>query len=219
MDILVAGGHGQVARRLLRLAVARGPRARGLIRNPGHAGDLEALGAEPVLCDLETDDPRPHLRGAGAVVFAAGAGPGSGAERKRTVDLGGAVKLMEAAADQGVRRYVIVSSMGYDDLEHADPAMRPYYEAKRDADAALRESGLDWTIVKPGRLTDGAGTGRVDAAPSLGRRGEIAREDVAATLLECLEVPAGVHAEFELLAGDTPIPEAVRALAGGPAAA
>ena len=102
MEILVAGGHGQIALRLLRQAVERGHRGRGLIRNPDHAADLEAVGAEPVLCDLEHDDPRPHLGGAEAIVFAAGAGPGSGPERKQTVDLGAAVKLIDAASELGV---------------------------------------------------------------------------------------------------------------------
>jgi nucleoside-diphosphate-sugar epimerase len=216
MEILVAGGHGQVALHLLRLAAQRDHRARGMIRNPDHAADLEAVGAEPVLCDLERDDPAPHLGAAQAIVFAAGAGPGSGPERKRTVDYGGAVKLIDAASNLGVARFVMVSTMGYDDVEHADPGMRPYYEAKRDADAALRPSGLDWTIVKPGRLTNGPGTGRIDAAPALGRRGEVPREDVALTILECLEADTTIRAEFELLSGDTPVRPAVRALSGGP---
>ena len=98
MEVLVAGGHGQVGLRLLGLLAARGHRGRGLIRNPAHVGDLEAAGADPVLCDLETDDPRQHLGGAEAIVFAAGAGPGSGPERKRTVDFGGAVKLWRPRA-------------------------------------------------------------------------------------------------------------------------
>ena len=212
MEILVAGGHGQIALRLLGQAAERGHRGRGLIRNPDHAPDLEAVGAEPVLCDLERDDPRPHLGGAEAIVFAAGAGPGSGSERKQTVDLGAAVKLIDAATDLGVARFVIVSSMGYDDLEHADPAMRPYFEAKRDADAALRASGLDWTIVKPGRLTNEPGTGRIDAARKLGRSGSIARDDVALTILECLQATNTIRKEFEELSGEEPVSEAVAAI-------
>jgi uncharacterized protein YbjT (DUF2867 family) len=215
MEILVAGGHGQIALRLLRAAAERGHRARGLIRNPDHAADLEAVGAEPVLCDLERDDPRPHVGGAEAIVFAAGAGPGSGPDRKQTVDLGAAVKLVEAATALGVARFLIVSSMGYEDLDGADPAMRPYFEAKRDADAAVRDSGLDWTIVKPGRLTNEPGTGRIEVARRLGRRGDVTRDDVALTLLECLEAPSAVRAEFELLGGDVPIAEAVRTLQPG----
>src|SRR4051794_11279493 len=186
MDVLVASGHGQVARRLLRLLARNGDNARGLIRNPDHAADLESDGAHAVLCDLERDDVRPHVGGADAIVFAAGAGPGSGDERKRTVDLGGALKCIQAAQDVGVARFLIVSSMGYEDAEHAGP-MRTYFEAKRDADAALSTSGLDWTIVRPGSLTDGPGTGRVDAAPVLARWGEIPREDVALVLYECLQ--------------------------------
>jgi uncharacterized protein YbjT (DUF2867 family) len=212
MEVLVAGGHGKVARHLLRLLARDGHRGRGLIRNPDHAADLEALGAEPVLCDLERDDPRQHMGAAEAIVFAAGAGPGSGPERKRTVDLGGAVKLIEAASELGVARYVIVSSMGTDDVEHASEAMRPYLEAKREADDALRESGLDWTIVRPGRLTDAPGTGRVDAARALGRRGEITREDTALTLLGALLEPRTIRVAFDVLEGPTPVREALAAL-------
>jgi len=212
MEVLVAGGHGQIAQRLLRLLSERGHRGRGLIRNPDHAADLEALGADPVLCDLETDDPRPHLGGADAIVFAAGAGPGSGPERKRTVDYGGAVKLIEAARALGVARFAIVSSMGTEDVEHADERMRPYLEAKRDADDALRESGLDWTIVRPGRLTDTPGTGRIDAARAVARRGEITREDVALVMLEALQQDATIRVAFDVLEGPTPVAQALRSL-------
>src|SRR5215211_3964056 len=184
MDVLVAGGHGQVALHLLRLLAQRGHHARALIRNAGHAPDLERVGAVPVLCDLETDEAVPHLGAAQAIVFAAGAGPGSGPERKRTVDYGGAVKLIEAATELGVPRFVMVSSMGTADVEHAPEEMRPYLQAKRDADDALMISGLDWTIVRPGRLTDGPGTGTVDAALALGRRGDITREDTALVIRE-----------------------------------
>src|SRR4051812_1902977 len=199
--------------RLLRLLASDGHRGRGLIRNPDQAADLEALGAEAVVCDLEaSDDVASCVAGADAVVFAAGAGPGSGPERKRTLDLGGAVKLIEAARELGVARYVMVSSMGTDDVEHAAEAMRPYLQAKRDADDALRESGLDWTIVRPGRLTDAPGTGRVDAARALGRRGEITREDTALVLLEALHEPRTIGVAFDVLAGDVPVAEALRTL-------
>jgi nucleoside-diphosphate-sugar epimerase len=212
MDVLVAGGHGQIAQRLLRLLADGGHSGRGLIRNPDHAADLERLGAIPVVCDLEHDDPRPYVAGADAIVFAAGAGPGSGPARKRTMDLGGAVKLIDAAREAGVTRYLIVSSIGADDPAGSGDAMRPYLEAKAEADAALRDSGLDWTVVRPGRLTNAPGTGRVDAAHRLGRRGEVPRDDVALVLLECLGAPNTVGAQFELLAGEVPAAEAVRAL-------
>jgi uncharacterized protein YbjT (DUF2867 family) len=212
MEVLVAGGHGQVALRLLALLAEHGHRGRGLIRNPGHAADLEAAGAEPVLCDLEADDPRPHLGAAQAIVFAAGAGPGSGPERKRTVDLGAAVKLIEAARELGVARYVMVSAMGTHDVGAAAEAMRPYLQAKKDADDALMASGLDWTIVRPGRLTDAPGTGTVDAARALGRRGEITRDDTALVLLETLARPALARVAFDVLEGPTPVGAALDAL-------
>jgi uncharacterized protein YbjT (DUF2867 family) len=212
MDVLVAGGHGKIARHLLRLLAEHGHHGRGLIRNPDHAADLEADGAVPVLCDLEHDDPRPHLGAADAIVFAAGAGPGSGPERKRTVDYGGAVVLIEAAEELGVRRYLIVSSMGADDPASASEAMRPYQQAKHDADEALAASGLDWTIVRPGGLTDEPGSGQVALAPSLGRFGRVPRQDVALVLLECLEAPNTVRKTFEVLEGEVPVREALAAL-------
>ncbi|WP_028067139.1 SDR family oxidoreductase [Solirubrobacter soli] len=207
MDVLVAGGHGQIARRLLRLLAQRGDIARGLIRNPDHAADLEADGAQPVLCDLERDDVRPHVAGADAIVFAAGAGPGSGAARKQTMDLGGAVKCIEAAKEVGVERFLMVSSMGTLEIDPDSP-MRPYLEAKRDADLALQDSGLRWTIVRPGGLTNDPGTGRVALAPRLAY-GQVTRDDVAAVLLACLGADNTVHGAFDLLNGPDPIEDAV----------
>jgi uncharacterized protein YbjT (DUF2867 family) len=209
MDVLVAGGHGQIARRLLRLLARNGHTARGLIRNPDHVADLEADGALPVLCDLERDDVRPHVGGADAIVFAAGAGPGSGPERKQTVDLGAALKCIEAARELGVERFVMVSSMRTEEAESAG-AMRPYLEAKRDADVALETSGLAWTIVRPGRLTNEPGTGTVDVAPA--GFGDIPRDDVAAVIYECLLADNTVHVKFDLLGGSEPIEAAVRSL-------
>jgi uncharacterized protein YbjT (DUF2867 family) len=212
MDVLVAGGHGQIAQRLLRLLAAGGHTGRGLIRNPDHAADLERLGATPVLCDLENDDPRPHVGSADAIVFAAGAGPGSGAARKRTVDLGAAVKLIDAARELGVARYLIVSSMGTDNMDPWPESMRPYLEAKAEADEALRSSGLDWTVVRPGSLTNEPGTGTVNVAERLGRRGQVPRDDVALVLLESLTTPNTVGKQFELLSGEVPVRDALAAL-------
>jgi uncharacterized protein YbjT (DUF2867 family) len=213
MDVLVIGGHGQIGLRLLTLLARDGHRARGVIRKAEQAGDLEAAGAEPVVCDVERgEDLRPGADGADAIVFAAGAGPGSGAERKRTVDYGAAVASMEAARDAGVGRFVIVSSMGAHDVAGAAEAMRPYLQAKSDADDALRQSGLDWTIVKPGRLTDAPGTGRVLVTRTLGGRAEVPRDDVALVLLECLQAPNTVGVEFELFEGDVPARDAVLSL-------
>jgi uncharacterized protein YbjT (DUF2867 family) len=212
MDVVVAGGHGKVGLRLLRRLAERGDRARGLIRNPDHAADLEASGAEPVLSDLEQeDDLAPHVEGADAIVFAAGAGPGSGPARKQTMDLGGAVKLIDAARAVGIARYVIVSSMGAGNPERASGPMRPYLEAKTQADERLAASGLDYTIVRPGGLTDEPGSGRIRAGLELSF-GQVSRDDVAATLVAVLDADNTIGKTFDLLAGDTPIEEAVRAL-------
>jgi uncharacterized protein YbjT (DUF2867 family) len=208
MDVVVAGGHGKIGIRLLRLLAERGHRARGLIRNPDHAQDLEDVGAEPVICDMEAmDDLSGCCEGADAAVFAAGAGPGSGPERKKTVDLGAAAKLMHA----GVRRYVMVSAISAGRPDEWSEEMRPYYEAKAEADRRLSESGLDHTIVRPGALTDDPGTGLVTVGTDL-ERGEVPRADVAAVLLAVLETPSSVGKTFELVSGDTPVDEAVRGL-------
>ena len=207
------GGHGQVGLRLLWLLARDGHRGRGVIRNPEQASDLKAAGAEAVLCDLERgDDLRPHLGTADAIVFAAGAGPGSGPARKRTVDYGAAVTSMGAASDRSVSRFVIVSSIGTHEVAAAGEAMRPYLQAKRDADDALKQSGLEWTIVKPGHLTDAPGSGRVQVSRAVGGRADVPRDDVALVLLECLQAPNTIGVEFELFEGDIPAREAVRSL-------
>lgn len=216
MRIVIAGGHGKIARHLERMLVRRGDSAVGLIRNPDHAADLEADGAEPVVLDLEhssVDDVAAVVRGADAVVFAAGAGPGSGAERKETVDRDAAILLADAAEAAGVRRYVIVSSMGAgaEPPPDVDEVFAAYLRAKTAADNNLQQRpGIDATIVRPGGLTDDAGTGKVTVAESTGR-GQIPREDVAAVLVAALDDPGTVGRAFEVIEGDTPISEALKA--------
>ena len=209
--IVIAGGHGKIALRLARLLSARGDAVRSLIRNPGHAAGVHAAGAEPVLADMEAlDDLAEFVEGADAVVFAAGAGPGSGPERKRTVDLGAAVKLLDAARAAGARRYLMVSAIGAGDPSSSGP-MRPYLEAKAEADAAVSASDLEWTIVRPGGLTDDPGTGMVQVG-SLESGGRVTRDDVAAVLAACLDEPRTVRKTFVLLQGETPIAEALASL-------
>ncbi len=211
MKVVVAGGHGQVGRRLLALLVRRGHVATGLVRNPGQRAALEALGAQVTVADVERDDLTDAVRGADAVVFAAGAGPGSGPERKRTVDLGGAVRLLAAARVAGVDRYVMVSSMGADRPPEDDDGMGPYLRAKAEADAAVIASDRSWTIVRPGRLTDDPGTGLVTVGRSVAP-GAVPRDDVAAVLAAVLVTPATDGHTFELVAGRTPIGEALEGL-------
>ncbi|HEX2467147.1 MAG TPA: SDR family oxidoreductase [Solirubrobacterales bacterium] len=216
MDVVIVGGHGKIALRLAKLLADRGDRVRGLIRNRAHAADLEEQGAEPVLCDVEaTEDISEHVAGADTVVFAAGAGPGSGPERKRTVDYGAAAKLIEACQATGVRRYLMISAMSVDRPDRWSEQMRPYFEAKRDADEALVAAGLDHTIVRPGGLTDRPDTGLVEVGMPLDHSGQIPRDDVAATLLACLDEPGMVGLTFDLIGGETPIAEAIASLAAG----
>ena len=216
MKVLVAGAHGQVARHLVRMLTEAGHEVRGLVRKESQLSDIEADGAEAALCDLENDEVAGRIgevvKGCDAIVFAAGAGAGSGEARKETMDYGGAVKLIEAAKEQDARRYLMLSSMGSDDPESRDEKMRPYLRAKGRADERLRESGLDYTIIRPGRLTDDAGTGEVDLAESLGRYGEIPREDTAATFVAVLQAPNTIGKTIEVLAGDTPVNQAVENL-------
>ena len=213
MDVAIAGGHGRIGLLLGAMLAEHGDGVRGLIRDPAQADDLRAAGVGPAVCDLEgEDDVAAAVRGAEAVVFAAGAGPGSGAERKRTMDLDGAVKLVEAAKETGIRRYVIVSSMGADDppAEGGD-VFGEYLRAKAGADRALESSGLDYTIVRPGRLTDDPPKGLVTIGDDFELR-EIPRADVAATLAAALRADNTIGKTFELLAGKTPIDEAVASL-------
>lgn len=216
--VVVAGGHGKIALILLKLLAERGDAVVGLIRNPAQVDDLRSVGAEAVVLDLESasvDQVAEYLAGADAVVFAAGAGPGSGIDRKTTVDRDAAILLADAAEAAGVSRYVMISAMGADrhaSDESGDPVFAAYLEAKAAADDAVRaKGGLIATIVRPGLLTDEPGTGRVRVAASTGR-GSIPRADVAAILVALLDAPATGGATFELISGDTTIPEAVAVL-------
>jgi len=214
MRVVIAGGHGQIALHLERLLAAAGHVPLGVVRNPDHVPDLEAAGAEAVVLDLEratAADLAAVVAGADAVVFAAGGGPGSGAARKDSVDRGAAALLADAATQAGVRRYVMVSSMGTDRADPAsDDVFQVYLRAKKAADDDLRARDLDWTIVHPGRLTDDPPTGLV----CVGRldRGEVTRADVAAVLVAVLGTPSTVGADFDLLNGDAPVPEALAGL-------
>jgi nucleoside-diphosphate-sugar epimerase len=216
MVVAIAGGHGAIALRLTRLLSSGGDEVLGLIRDPAQSDDLRDAGAEPVVCDLEGEcDVAAAVAAAEALVFAAGAGPGSGEARKRTMDLGGAVRLIEAARSRGIRRYLMVSAMGA-----ADPPVEgggifgEYLRAKAEADRALRESGLEFTIVRPGGLTDDQGSGKV----ALGERlapGSISRDDVAAILAAVLGGANTIGTSFDATAGETPVADAVASISAG----
>jgi uncharacterized protein YbjT (DUF2867 family) len=218
MRIVIAGGHGKIALILERLLSQRGDAVAGLIRNPDHAADLRAAGAEGLVVDLESasvDEVATHLRGADAVVFAAGAGPGSGAARKETVDRDAAILLADAAEAVKVSRYAMVSAIGADAEAPDDvdnPVFVAYLRAKGAADDNVRaRKALDSTIVRPGHLTNDPGTGLVTIAHETGH-GNIPREDVAAVLLAVLDTPSTAGKTFEVISGDTPIKDAVASI-------
>ncbi len=213
MDVAIAGAHGQIARGLTRLLAARGDRVRGLIRNPAHAEDLRADGAQPVLVDLEQagdDEVRAAIDGADAVVFAAGAGPGSGAARKLTVDRDGAISLVRAAEAAGVGRYVIVSSVGAESPPDGDDVFSVYLQAKAQADEAVAASSLAWTIVRPGPLTDDPAAGAVQLTTEPFREA-VTREDVALVLAAVLAEPRSAELTLYVAAGSDPVAEALAA--------
>lgn len=211
--IAIVGGHGKIARLLVPLLVADGHVPVCLVRNPEHVSALEALGAEAALLDIEADGDDTFaaaFRGADAVVFAAGGGPDGNAARKKTVDLGGSLKSIAGAKAAAVRRFVQISAISVDEPLAPDttPVWAAYVEAKRDADVALRGSDLDWTILRPGALTDDPPTGLVWLAEKVDR-GPIPRADVAALIAAVLPNPATYGKQWEVISGATPITEAV----------
>jgi uncharacterized protein YbjT (DUF2867 family) len=220
MRVVIAGGHGKIALLLEGLLAARGDTAIGLIRNPAHAAELIDVGAQPLVRDLERTDVAElagDVRGADAVVFAAGAGPGSGAARKDSVDRGAATLLADAAATAGVRRYVQVGSTGVDAVDQPgarfDAVFTAYLRAKKAAEQDLVGRDLDWTVLRPGQLTDESPTGLVRLTPPPIERGPIPRADVAAVLVALLDEPATAGLVLELISGDRPVLDAVRAVA------
>ena len=217
MRVVIAGGHGKIALLLERLLAERGDQAVGLIRNPAHVADVQKAGAEAVICDLETasaEDVAMLLSGADAVVFAAGAGAGSGAPRKDSVDRGASVLMADAAERAGVRRFVQVSSMGTGQPPRpgTDEVWAAYITAKTVAEDDLRARDLDWTILRPGRLTDAPPTGRIRLAPPPVPRDTVSRADVAAVIADLLDNPGTRHQTLELVGGDTPVAVAVHSI-------
>ena len=215
MRVVIAGGHGKIGLRLAALLAGRGDVVTGVVRNPAHGPDLERAGATPVVLDLEAagaDELAPSLEGADAVVFAAGAGPGSGAARKDTVDRAAAVLLADAARIAGVRRYLLVSSAGVDDPPAPDrgEVWAAYVAAKKAAEEAIQAADrLDWTILRPGSLTDDPGVGRVLLAPPPVPHGSVTRDDTAAVLVALLDAPGSAGKVLELREGETEVHEAV----------
>lgn len=213
MRVAIAGGHGKIALHLTRLLSGAGCEVLSLIRDPDHAPDVRAAGGKPVLADLEaigSEELTEAIRRVDAVVFAAGAGPGSGADRKETVDYGSAVKLMEAGKRLGIAHYVMISAKRADPDHPGDAVFDVYLRAKGRADRDLRAGGLPYTIVAPTSLTNDEPSGTVTLGRTAGG-GKISRADVAATIAALIE-RGPVNETLELSAGSTPIAEAVAGL-------
>jgi len=216
MRVVIAGGHGQIALRLRKLLSADGHEVVGLVRNPAHSADISAAGGQAAVLDLEQVDAAAVaevLSGADVAIFAAGAGPGSGKARKDTVDRGAAVLFADAAEQAGVRRHIQVGSMGADRADSLtdDETFTIYLKAKWAAEEDLRARDLDWTILRPGGLTDDPGTGQVQLADKTGN-GRISRDDVALVLAGLCDTPAAIGRTLELIAGETPVREALKNL-------
>jgi uncharacterized protein YbjT (DUF2867 family) len=213
MRIVIAGAHGQIGLRLVRLLAARGDEAVGLIRNPDHVADIEAAGGRGVVCDLEhasAEDLAQAAAGADVAVFAAGAGPGSGAERKLTVDRNGAIKLLQATQASGAR-YLVVSSVGAESPPSGDDVFQVYLRAKAEADAAVTASDRAWVIIRPGPLTNDPGTGRVRVGTEP-FRDSVTRDDVAAVLAAIIARPELDRKILYLANGETPVEQALTGL-------
>ena len=208
--IAVIGGHGKVALQLARILTDRGDEVSSLFRNPDHSDDVAATGARPVVADIErldTDALAGLLAGHDAVVFSAGAGGGNPA-RTYAVDRDAATRVIDAAARAGVRRFVMVSYFGAG-LDHGVPqgdSFFPYAEAKAAADAHLRASDLDWTMLGPGRLTLEPATGHIAVGKG---KGEVSRADVALVVAAALQDNSTIGRTIEFNNGDVPIAEAL----------
>jgi len=220
MNVVIAGGHGQIALLLAKRLTAQKHAVASLVRDPDHTADVRAAGATASVVDLETAsiaEVAAQLDGADAAVFAAGAGPGSTAERKDTVDRGAALLLADAAAKAGVRRYLLVSSTGVDaepDPERGE-VWAAYIAAKKAAEDAIRaDPNLDATILRPGKLTDEPATGKVLLAPPPVDRSEVTRDDTAAVLVALLEAPGTAGKTLELRGGYQDVAAAVAEMAG-----
>ncbi len=215
--IVIIGGHGKVALHLARILTERGDEVTSVFRNPDHADDVSATGARPAVADIEqldTEALADLLAGHDAVVFSAGAGGGDPA-RTYAVDRDAAIRVIDAAGQAGVRRFVMVSYFGAgpDHGVPEDNSFYPYAESKAAADAHLRASDLDWTVLGPSRLTLDPATGRIEVGTAGGgdgaEKGSVSREDVALVAAAALDDDSTIHRTIDFNNGDLPIAEAL----------
>lgn len=212
MHVFIAGANGQIGQHLLREMADSNHEVRALIRHPDQGPELQQLGAtETVLGDLEQDCSE-AMRGCDAVIFTAGSGPHTGPDKTIDVDQEGAIRLVDTARVMGIKRFIMVSSMRAEEPEKGPEKLRHYLWAKHNADEHLKNSGLNYTIVRPGRLTDDDGTGKVAVSARLEGFGKIPRQDVARVLLAVLDSDTATNRVFDVVSGDTPVPQALAKL-------
>ncbi len=212
MHVFIAGANGQIGQHLLREMADSDHEARALVRHPDQGPELQQLGAtETVLGDLEKDCSE-AMKGCDAVIFTAGSGPHTGPDKTVDVDQDGAIRLVDTARAMGIKRFIMVSSMRAEEPEKGPEKLRHYLWAKHNADEHLKNSGLNYTIVRPGQLTNDDGTGRVAASGRLKEFGKIPRQDVARVLLAVLDSESTSNLVFDVVSGDTPVSEALAKL-------
>ncbi|MEP5176793.1 SDR family oxidoreductase [Marinobacter alexandrii] len=212
MHVFIAGANGQIGQHLLQEMANSNHEARALIRHPDQGPDLQKLGAtETVVGDLEHDCSE-AMRGCDAVIFTAGSGPHTGPDKTIDVDQDGAIRLVDTARAMGTKRFIMVSSMRAEEPEKGPEKLKHYLWAKHNADEHLKNSGLNYTIVRPGRLIDNDGFGNVALSARLEEFGEIPRQDVARVLLAVLDSDNTADTVFDVVSGDTPVAEAVAKL-------
>ena len=211
MKVLVVGANGKIGRILVnKLQNDNDFQVRAMVRSVEQANELNERGVEAVVADLEgsVEQISKAMKGCDAVIFTAGSGSKTGPDKTLTVDLDGAVKTIEAAEANSIKRFVMVSALQANNRENWNMKIKPYYVAKHYADRILMNSDLQYTIVKPGGLLDGPGTGKIQVAEKL-ERGTIPREDVASTIIEVLREPKMIRQSFDLVSGDLTIKEAI----------
>jgi uncharacterized protein YbjT (DUF2867 family) len=212
MHVFIAGANGQIGQHLLREMANSDHEARALIRHPEQGPELLQLGAtETVLGDLEQDCSE-AMKGCNAVIFTAGSGPHTGPDKTTDVDQDGAIRLIDTAMANGIKRFIIVSSMRAEEPEKGPEKLRHYLQAKHNADEHLKNSGLNYTIVRPGQLINDEGTGKVSVSARQENFGKISRQDVARVLLAALDADTTVNRVFDVVSGDTPVAEALAKL-------
>lgn len=214
MKVFIIGANGQIGQHLIGLLNEHENHTPvAMVRKQEQADVYKEEGVEAVLADLEgsVDEIADAAKGCDAIVFTAGSGGHTGPDKTLLIDLDGAVKSVEAAEKAGIKRFIIVSALQAHRRENWSDQIKPYYVAKHYADKMVEQSGLTYTIIRPGGLLNGAGTGNVKAAEDI-RTGSIPREDVARTIVAALDEENTYYKSFDLISGELPIQDALQNL-------